>query len=262
MSARWLLGGLIAASIGAQALAQQPEDLHLPGPARSGASYLTPQTRAQQEDAFANPGMLWVEQGETMWNARDGMSQQSCAGCHGDASSMRGVSARYPAYDVGQKHVVNLEQRINLCRVNNQKASPWPYESRELLSMTAFVGRQSLGVPVAVKTDGEARASFLRGKAMYEQRIGQLDLNCAACHERSAGKHLRAEEISQGQINGFPIYRQLWQTMGSTHRMFAWCNTAVRAEPLPAGSQEYVDLELYVRARGIGLPVETPAIRR
>jgi sulfur-oxidizing protein SoxA len=44
--------------------------------------------------------------------------------------------------------------------------------------------------------------------------------------------------------------------------MFAWCNEAVRAKPYPAGSQEYVDLELYERWRGRGLPVETPAIRR
>ena len=68
--------------------------------------------------------------------------------------------------------------------------------------------------------------------------------------------------ISQGQVNGFPIYRQLWQTMGSTQRMIAWCNEAVRAEPYPAGSQETVDLELYAKWRARGLPVETPAVRR
>jgi sulfur-oxidizing protein SoxA len=70
------------------------------------------------------------------------------------------------------------------------------------------------------------------------------------------------ETISQGQTNGFPIYRQLWQTLGSTHRMFAWCNEAVRAEPYPLGSQEYVDLELHERWRGRGLKVESPAVRR
>ena len=74
--------------------------------------------------------------------------------------------------------------------------------------------------------------------------------------------HLRSETISQGQINGHPVYRQLWQTVGSTHRMFAWCNEAVRAEPYAAGSQDYVDLELFVKWLGRGLPVETPAIRR
>jgi sulfur-oxidizing protein SoxA len=238
-------------------------DLHLPGGvARSGYSFLTPPTRALQDDAFANPGMLWVEQGETMWNAPSSTGP-SCAGCHGEAAkAMRGVSAHYPRYDERAGHVVNLEQKINMCRVDHQNATPLPYESQELLSITAFVSRQSLGMPVAVAVDGAAASSFRRGKKMYETRLGQLDLGCAACHEQNVGQHLRAEAISQGQINGFPIYRQLWQTMGSTHRMFAWCNTAVRAEPLPAGSQDYVDLELYVRARGLGLPIETPAVRR
>jgi sulfur-oxidizing protein SoxA len=50
--------------------------------------------------------------------------------------------------------------------------------------------------------------------------------------------------------------------MGSTHRMFAWCNEAVRAEPYAPGSQEYIDLELFERWRGRGLIVEAPAVRR
>ncbi len=269
MSARQSVGALALLALtllAAPAHGQQSPvatDLHLPGGlARSGYSFLTPETRALQDDAFANPGMLWVDQGETMWNARSSAGP-SCAGCHGDAAtSMHGVAARYPRYDERAGRVVNLEQKINLCRVERQNATPLPYESQELLAMTAFVGRQSLGMPVAVAVDGPAQSSFQHGKRMYETRVGQLDLSCAACHEQNAGQHLKAEVISQGQINGFPIYRQLWQTMGSTHRMFAWCNTAMRAEPLPAGSQDYVDLELYVKARGLGLPIETPAMRR
>src|SRR5262249_32789675 len=156
----------------------------------------------------------------------------------------------------------NLEQRINASRVDHQKAPAFAYESLELLALTALIGRQSYSMPVNVKTDGPAAESYERGRAAYYARRGQLDLACSSCHEDNVGGHLRAEVISQGQINGFPIYRQLWQTMGSTHRMFAWCNDAVRAEPYPYGSQEYVDLELFTRARGNGLPVETPAVRR
>jgi sulfur-oxidizing protein SoxA len=36
----------------------------------------------------------------------------------------------------------------------------------------------------------------------------------------------------------------------------------VRAEPLPLGSQTYIDLELYLSARANGLAMESPAIRR
>ena len=230
---------------------------------RSGYSYLSPETRALQDDEFANPGMLWVEQGSRLWRAQPAGGAPACQGCHDSAAqTMRGVAARYPAFDSGAQRVVNLEQRINQCRARHQHAAPYAYERPELLALTAFVARQSLGLPVAVRVDGAARASFERGRAAYERRRGQLDLSCAACHAERAGARLHQEVISQGQINGHPVYRQLWQTLGSTHRMFAWCNEAVRAQPHEAGAQAYVDLELYVRWLGRGLPVETPAVRR
>lgn len=229
---------------------------------RSGYTFLSPATRAQQDDDFTNPGMLWVEHGKRLW-ATPGGAGKSCATCHADAmQSMRGVAARYPAFDPTRRRVINLEQRINACRVEHQQASQLPYESQELLGLTAFVGRQSLGIPVAVRIDGPSATSFQRGRATYYQRQGQLDMSCAQCHQERAGARLRGEVISQGQINGHPVYRQLWESMGSTHRMFAWCNAAVRAEPYPPGSQNYVDLELFVKWLGRGLPVETPAIRR
>jgi sulfur-oxidizing protein SoxA len=259
----WLACGLVGLTLAAAGIAAAQQDLsaYVAGDRRSGYTYLTPETRALQNDEFANPGMLWVEEGERLWNAAPA-GGKSCAGCHGDAAgSMRGVAARYPAYDDALTRVINLEQQINQCR-GRQGRPALAWESRELLALTALVGRQSRGLPVSVMIDGPAAASFARGKAEYERRRGQLDLSCASCHEQQVGAKLRAEVISQGQINGFPIYRQLWQTMGSTHRMFAWCNEAVRAEPYAGGSQEYVDLELYARWRGRDLPVETPAVRR
>jgi sulfur-oxidizing protein SoxA len=257
-------GAVVLVIAGAGAVLPQPSDdlsAYISGDRRSGYTYLTPETRALQNDEFSNPGQLWVEQGEALWTSTaDG---PSCQSCHGDAATaMKGVGARYPAWDEASGRVINIEQRINTCRAEHQKAAPFAYESQELLSLTAFVNRQSLGMPVEVTVDGPAAASFAHGREMFYSRIGQLDLSCASCHEDRAGDHLRGETISQGQINGFPIYRQLWQTMGSTHRMFAWCNEAVRAEPHAAGSQDYVDLELYERWRGRGLPVETPAVRR
>lgn len=141
-------------------------------------------------------------------------------------------------------------------------APSYPYESEALLALTTFVALQSCGLPIDVRIDGPAQPFFEAGKALYKQRRGQLDLACTHCHDHYAGQRLRGDIISQGQINGFPIYRHTWQSLGSTHRMFAWCNTAVRAEPYPPGSDAYVNLELFVAWRGRGLPGETPAVRR
>lgn len=230
---------------------------------RSGYSFLTPELQNLQDDDFANPGMLWVEQGVALWDEAAGSSGQSCADCHGDAAqSMRGVAARYPTYSDEAGRLINLEQQINQCRTARQGAAALAYESEDLLGLTAFVSNQSKGMPISVAVTGPIAESLKRGEAFFYERRGQLNLSCANCHEDNVGSHLRAEPISQGQTNGFPIYRALWQSMGSTHRMFAWCNEAVRAEPYAAGSQEYVDLELYERWRSQGLSVETPAIRR
>ncbi|MGA2563954.1 MAG: sulfur oxidation c-type cytochrome SoxA [Steroidobacteraceae bacterium] len=230
---------------------------------RSGYSYLREETRRLQDDDFANPGMLWVQKGEELWSQGAGAAAQSCQSCHGQArDSMRTVATRYPLYSPALGRVINLEQQINRCRVTQLKSSALAYESEDLLALTAFISHQAKSQPVNVSIEGPAAASFARGRAFFYRRRGQLNLACANCHERYAGYRLHGETISQGQINGFPIYRELWQTMGSTHRMFVWCNEAVRAEPYPLGSQEYVDLELFERWRARGLAIETPAVRR
>ena len=57
-------------------------------------------TKAMQDDDTSNPASLSVLDGEAMWTAKAGIAAKSCADCHGEAeASMRGVSARYPAFD-------------------------------------------------------------------------------------------------------------------------------------------------------------------
>lgn len=243
-------------------MAQEPSRYIVDG-RRSGYSYLSEENQRLQDDDFANPGLLWVERGRELWHQSDAPSAKSCANCHGDAADgMRGVRTRYPRFDPSRGTLINLEQQINQCRVARMQATPYPYESEALLVLTAFVAFQSRGMPIDVRIDGASQPFFEAGKIFYYQRRGQLDMACAHCHEQHAGQRLRGDVISQGQINGFPVYRFTWQTLGSTHRMFEWCNTSVRAEPLPLGADEYVNLELYMAWRGRGLPVETPGVRR
>ena len=62
------------------------------GERRSGYTYAKAETRAIQDDDFANPAFLWVDQGESLWSEADGKAGKSCQTCHGDASvSMKGV---------------------------------------------------------------------------------------------------------------------------------------------------------------------------
>src|SRR5580704_19101423 len=91
---------------------------------RSGYTFMTPDTQAIQDDDTANPGMLWVLDGEALWKRKTGADNKACADCHHDAHvSMKGVAARYPAYDRELGRAVNLDQRINLCRARHQQAT-------------------------------------------------------------------------------------------------------------------------------------------
>ena len=228
---------------------------------RSGYDDAGPQVRAMQDDDMANPAFLWVQQGEALWGRRVGEAGKSCADCHGAVSEMRGVAARFPEFDAARGRVVTLEQRVNLCRTDFQGAPALAPESDALLGITALVGLQSRGMPVAVEVSGAAAGAVARGRAFFRLRQGQLNLSCAQCHDQLAGQSLAGSRIPQGHPNGYPIYRLEWQGMGSLHRRLRACLVGVRAEPLGRDDALLGDLELYLAARAAGLKVETPGVR-
>lgn len=228
---------------------------------RSGYSYMEPETRAMQDDDFENPAYVTLDYGAELWSDVDGAEGKSCESCHEDAEdSMKGVATVHPKYDKDLGKLISLEQQINECREQRMKAKPYKAESPELLAMTVYVRNQSRGMPVNVAIDGPAAPFFEKGKEFYFQRRGSFGMACAHCHS-NAGSMIRANLLTQGQSNGFPTYRLKWNAVGSIHRRFRGCNKNIRSTPYGYGSDEYVNLELYVAWKGRGLPVETPAVR-
>ena len=212
---------------------------------RSGYEFMGRETRAMQDDDTTNPALLWVLDGEALFKT-------NCSGCHAD---MKGVAARYP------KAGVSLDQQINACRTGRQKAAPFAYESRELLGLTAYIGRQSRGMPIEGKADERLKPFLQAGRDMFNLRQGQLNLSCAACHDDNWGGKLAGAPIPQGHANGYPLYRLEWQTVGSLQRRLRNCMIGVRAEPYAYGSPEFVELELYLMWRARGMKLESPAVR-
>ncbi len=249
---------LLAAGIVVPLLATEiPQTLR-----RSGYSFMTPDTQAMQNDDTANPGMLWVLDGEALWKSKTGALDKACADCHNNAdASMRGVAAHYPAFDPTLGRPVTLEQRVNLCRVRHQQATPLPYESRDLLALTAFVARQSRGVPIETGADPQLAPFVAKGRDLFMHRQGQLNLACANCHDDNWDKHLAGSAITQAQPTGYPLYRLEWQSVGSLERRLRACMSGIRAEPYDYGAPELVELALYLMTRTGGMPVETPAVR-
>lgn len=259
MSARAILAGTALLT----ACGQSPQEISHTELASedivSGFTFLTPDSQALQRDDFSNPGFLWVDRGERLFS-EPAANGAACVSCH--QAGLSGVAATYPAYDSKSGTVLNLEGRINQCRVNHQSEPELAYESEALLSLTAYVAFQSRGVASAVDTSGPAAPVYAAGEQYFLSRRGQFNLSCQQCHTENWGKRLRGDTLSQGHGNGFPAYRLEWQSMGSLHRRLRDCDTGVRAEPLPYGDPLYIAVELYLAARSNGLELESPAIRR
>ncbi len=227
---------------------------------KSGTQFMAASTQAMQKDDTLNPGMLWVKDGEALWNSSTSGNSKSCASCHSQ-SSMKGVASRYPAFDDVLKRPIILSQRINQCRQKHQQAEPLRFESPDLLSLESYVAHQSRGLPVAPPVDSRLDASRQRGQQRYTQRMGQLNLSCAQCHDDNASGRLGSSQIPQAHPTGYPVYRLEWQNLGSLQRRLRNCMSGVRAEPFAYGSPELVELELHMAVRAKGMPIETPGVR-
>lgn len=228
---------------------------------RSDFEALSPELQAMQRDDARNPAMLWVQQGAQLWQQPAGARQRSCASCHGEVQRLRGVAARYPAFDAQTGGALNLAQRINRCRTGQQQAAPWSLDDEDLLALEALVALQSRGLPLNPPEDVRLQAVREQGRAFYVQRLGQLNLSCAQCHDQRWGQRLGGTLIPQAHPNSYPQYRLEWQGLGSLQRRLRGCLSGVRAQPWPLGAPELVALELYLAERARGLPVESPGVR-
>ena len=230
----------------------------------SGWHYRTDETRDIERDTFQNPGMLGVAEGEEIWNTVEGTEGKSCASCHDDAAvSMKGVGASYPKWDADSGKPINVELRINKCRVENMGAEPYKFDKGGQKPLTAYIKHQSLGMPVGLDlAEGDMQNWWEQGKETYYLRTGQLNLSCASCHEKNHGKYIRADHLSQGNVNGFPTYRLKQNKLISLHNRFRGCIRDTRAEFPAAFSDTLMGLEVYLTWRGTGLSVETPGVRQ
>jgi L-cysteine S-thiosulfotransferase len=222
-------------------------------PRRSGFEDMAPATQALQRDDNANPGFLWVQGGQQRFKA-------NCEGCH-TAASLRGVATRYPAFDAHLGQPLNLAGRIKQCATRDGHRQPLTLDNEALLELEVFVAHQSRGLPLQAPADPRLASALQEGKKLWNQRLGQLGLSCAECHDALAARRLGGSTIPQAHPTGYPLYRLEWQGLGSLQRRLRGCITGVRAEPFSTGAREWVALELWLLQRAAGMAVETPGVR-
>ena len=228
----------------------------------SGYDYLTSEMQAMQDDPFGNPGMMTVEAGAALF-ATPGANGKSCASCHGAGGEQLDVKriARYPVYSAALKQPVTLRSRIISCRNSQLGGPPLDYASEAALQLETFVRHLAQGETVNVDVSGDLAPYYAAGEKLFRTRYGQVDVACHQCHDYHAGQQFRGQVLTQGQSNGFPVYRFTEGQMVGLQERFTECLSKLRAEPYPLGSEEYIALEVFMSARSNGLTIETPAIR-
>lgn len=229
---------------------------------KSGYEWLSEETREMQDDDFANPGYLTVDSGRESFNS-PGENGKSCASCHGnDGEGLdTGRIAKFPLYDRQTQKPMTLQGRIHACSQQHLANAPMKYDGKKAIALETYVRNLALGERVNVSVDGAIAPFVQQGKAYYEARRGQMDMSCAHCHVNYVGLRLRAQPLSQGQLNGFPTFRLTNQRVNGIHLRFRQCENRLRATYQKAGADDYINLELYMMSRGNGLKIETPAVR-
>ena len=192
-----------------------------------------------QDDDTANPAMLWVLEGEALWNAK-AASGKSCADCHGDASaSMKGVAARYPAFDTARGQPVDLEQRINSAAASARRR-------RRCRSRAASCSRSrpsSRANRAAMPIANERRSAHAAGHRERPRDCSKAGRASSICPARSAttttgARNSPAASIPQAHPTGYPIYRLEWQSLGSLQRRLRNCLIGMRAETYALGAPD------------------------
>lgn len=226
---------------------------------QSGWNFRAQETQALQLDDFENPAFVFIDQAIDQWDTVDGSEGKACSSCHEDVADFAGLKTQLPRVEDGD--LVTMTNLVNECRTDRMGAEAWKYSGGQMSAMTALIANQSRGMPMDVSIDGDAASFWEKGKDLYYARVGQLDLSCANCHEDNYGVMIRADHLSQGQINGFPAYRLKNTKLNTVHARFKGCVRDTRAETFKPGGPEFIALELYVASRGNGLSVEGPSVR-
>ncbi len=231
---------------------------------RSGYEDMSASLQALQRDMGLNPAWLSIEQGRAAWNAT-APAQRSCASCHGPLDSMARSAAAHPRWHAASNRPRTVEDQVLECR-RRQEGSGMSQTRPQLgdgmsLALSAALVAASQGQALSPDPHPALAPWVEQGQQLWHQRMGQLNLSCAQCHDQRSGQRLGGTRIPQGHDTGYPLYRMQWQGLGSLERRLRGCMSGVRAEPFAPGADEWRALAAYMHRRSAGLLMEAGAIR-
>jgi sulfur-oxidizing protein SoxA len=233
-------------------------------------------------DPWANPGLLDVDRGETLWTTARGPNKVSLEKCDlgKGPGKVEGAFAELPRYFADAGRVMDVETRILWCMEKLQgfnKAdlikAPHPgggQPVKDLGAMATYVANKSSGMKYAAKTEhAKEKEAIAMGDALFHRRQGPFDFSCATCHA-DAGKRIRLQGLPQlakpeearqvvGEWPGYRVSNAHVMTM--QHRLLD-CYWQMRMWRLEFGSDVSVALIAYLTDQAKGGAINAPGLKR
>ena len=192
--------------------------------------------------------------GKKQWERKfkDG---RSLAACFPNAGKR--VAATYPQYDTKSNLVVTLEMAINRCLQLHGEAEINAANSAAMGPLVAYFTSLSVGQKLTVRVSSAgALEKFREGKALFQRRMGQLDMACASCHVLHAGESYAGLALSPviGQAVSWPRVEP-GGGVRTIQMQFATCLRKIGAERMSLGSMELNSLEFTIASWSNGLSI-------
>ena len=178
----------------------------IPLPDRSPAtSQMGAGRKAMQDDDTANPAMLWVLDGEALWNAQGGRRRQGLRRlprrCRDEHERRRRALSRLRRRERPADRS-RAAASISAAPSSSRRRRS-PFESKELLALTAYVARQSRGMPIAPADD--ARLGRPSRRARHLRRApGPAQSRLRAMPRRQLGQQARRRADPAGASDRLP----------------------------------------------------------
>ena len=229
-----------------------------------------------------NPGDLWVERGQRLFNDKRGPKNTSLERCDlGQGPGVvKGVFATLPRYFADTNKVQDLESRLLTCMVELQGFKREDIvrdrfgtldKDSELEALVSYVGAASNGLRMNVRLNhAQEREMYKAGEYAFYRRSGPLDFACVTCHGES-GKRIRLqelpnmtkpEEMREVIAAGWPAYRGTHSTVRTMQHRLYDCFWQMRLADLGFASDLSVAITTYLNYSANGGEIKLPGVRR
>lgn len=237
--------------------------------------------RYRQLLADGNPAELWEMRGEELWKKKAGPKNVSLEQCDlgKGPGVVKGAYAELPRYFKDADKVMDLEQRLMYCRMNQQgltkeqaKAVHFGSTGKQsdIEALVAYITSQSRGVKMNVSTaHPKEKHAYELGRTLFYYRGGAYDFACATCHAAD-GKRIRLQDLpnitdkkgAQLAYTTWPAYRvSQGEVRTMQHRLYD-CYRQQRFPEVEYASDTITALTMFLAKNAEGGVYDAPALKR